>query len=72
MAADRLRAVRAQFGEPLPDELDALSDDELADLAAALDEARQEQSVAVDAAIDQALGHLPWLLRRPVRLILIG
>jgi hypothetical protein len=68
---DRLDGVRAQFGDPLPDGLDALSDDELADLASALTEAHREQSRAVDAAIDRALGHLPWLLRKPVRLILL-
>jgi len=69
MAPDRLHAVRAQYGDPLPEGLDALSEDELADLASALAEAREEQSVAVDAAIDQALSHLPWLVRRPVRMI---
>jgi hypothetical protein len=72
MSADRFSGVRAQFGDPLPDGLVALSDAELDDLAAALAEARAEQSQAVDAAIDAALGHLPWLLRRPVRLVLIG
>jgi hypothetical protein len=72
MRDDRLQAVRQQFGEPLPDGLDALTDDELADLAAALAEAREEQSRAIDAAIDAALGHLPRLLRGPVRLVLIG
>lgn len=72
MPDDRLQAMRAQFGGPLPDGLNALSDDELTDLAAALGEARREQSCAVDAAIDDALGHVPWVMRGVVRKVLIG
>ena len=69
---DRLQPVRDQFGDPLPEGLRALSDDELEDLAAALAEADREQSRAVDAAIDKALSHLPWGMRGVVRKILIG
>jgi hypothetical protein len=72
MADDRLQPLRDQLGEPLPDGLHALSDEELADLAAALAEADRAQSVALDAAIDHTLRFLPWPLSSIVRKVLIG
>jgi hypothetical protein len=72
MADDRLRAVREAFGEPLPDGIGTLSDAELDDLVAALDEAHLEQSRALDAAIDRTLRYLPWPLSGLVRRVLIG
>ncbi|MDP2710504.1 MAG: hypothetical protein Q8O56_04740 [Solirubrobacteraceae bacterium] len=72
MRADRLQSVRDEFGGPLPDGLRALSDDELEDLAVALAGARDEQSRAVDGAIDGTLRYLPWPLRVVVRKVLIG
>ncbi|MEA2190230.1 MAG: hypothetical protein QOI73_351 [Solirubrobacteraceae bacterium] len=72
MADDRLRAVREAFGEPLPDGIDTLTAAELDDLAAALAEAHAEQAVALDAAIDRTLRHLPWPLSGLVRRVLIG
>ena len=70
--ADRLQPVRAQYGEPLPDGLLALSDDELRDLAVALVDARREQARALDDAIDHTLRYLPWPLAGIVRRVLIG
>jgi hypothetical protein len=72
MAADRLKAVRAQYGRPLPKGLRALSDDELRDLADALAEAHAQQSQALDGAIDHTLRFLPWPLSGIVRRVLIG
>jgi hypothetical protein len=71
-ARDRLEPVRAQIGGPLPDGLGALTDDELADLAAALAEAHREQSRALDGAIDHTLRYLPWPLSGLVKKVLIG
>jgi hypothetical protein len=69
---DRLAAVREQFGNPLPARLGTLSDDELANLAAALEDARVEQEIALDGAIDHTLRFLPWPLSGIVRKILVG
>jgi len=72
MREDSLRAVREAFGEPLPDGIDALTDVELRDLAAALAEAHVEQSRALEAAIARTLRYLPWPLSGLVRRVLIG
>ena len=58
---DRLEPVREQIGDPLPDGLHELTDDELADLAAAL-----------DGAIDHTLRYLPWPISGLVRRVLVG
>jgi hypothetical protein len=70
--ADRLRAVREQLGDPLPDALEQLSDEELADLATALADAEREQSRALDGAIDHTLRYLPWPLSGVVKRVLLG
>lgn len=70
--ADRLQVVRDEYGEPLPATLDELSDDELADLARALADARGEQERTLDGAIDHTLRFLPWPLSGLVRRVLIG
>jgi hypothetical protein len=72
MDDDRLRVVRQQYGEPLPAGLDALSDDELSDLADALAEAHLEQTRALDGAIDHTLRYLPWPLSGLVKRVLLG
>jgi hypothetical protein len=72
MARDRFATVRDQFGEPLPDGLDALSDEQLEDLATALADADREQARALDGAIDHTLRFLPWPLNGIVRKVLIG
>jgi hypothetical protein len=65
-------ALRSRLGEPLPDRLWSLPDEQLADLAAALDDAHAHQSAALDRSIDQALRFIPWPLRVVVRKVLIG
>ncbi len=64
--------VRKQYGEPLPGGLDALSDEELGDLADALAEAQLEQKRALDGAIDHTLRYLPWPLSGLVKRVLLG
>ncbi len=71
-ARDRLEPVRAQIGDPLPDGLAQLTDDELADLATALAEAHREQSRALDGAIDHTLRYLPWPISGLVKKVLVG
>lgn len=64
--------MRAQIGGPLPEGLQALTDDELADLAVALKDAHREQARALDAAIDHTLRYLPWPLSGIVKRVLVG
>lgn len=72
MPSARLEPLRTQFGGSLPDALDLLSDDELADLGAALADAEREQAGELDRAIDHTLRFLPWPLNGIVRKILLG
>jgi hypothetical protein len=67
-----LRALRDQLADGLPEGLAALHPRELADLATAVREARERQSAALDAAVHETMGHVPWLMRGPVRRILFG
>ncbi len=69
---DATEGLRAQLGEPLPACLGALADDERADLASAVSEARVDQALAMDVAIADALRSLPPGLRGAVRIILRG
>lgn len=55
-----------------PPALDGLADDELADLAAAVTDALARQRADLRAAIDGAYGHVPRLLRGPMRKVLGG
>jgi hypothetical protein len=71
-ARDRLAPVRKQIGGPLPDGLHELTDDELADLAAALADAHVAQARALDDAIDHTLRYLPWPISGIVRKVLLG
>lgn len=52
--------------------LDELSGDECADLIAMIEQARRSRRKALFAAIDDALGHLPRLLRGTARKIVLG
>ena len=69
---DATGALRAQLGDPLPDCLGSLADDERGDLAGAVSEARVHQAAAMDVAIADALRRLPPGLRGAVRIILRG
>jgi hypothetical protein len=66
---DAFDALRAQLGRAAPQALRELSDDELTDLSNAIRAARRRQSKALADAGERALGHIPRLLRGPVRKI---
>jgi hypothetical protein len=70
MDEDATRLLRDELGGELPAGLGALDDREVRDLAGALRDARTRQSAALAAATRQMLGHVPWLLRGPVRRVL--
>ncbi len=60
------------MGGRLPDGLSTLNDEELAHLAGLLHDAKQRQSEALEAAIEEALGIVPRLVRGSVRKVLFG
>jgi hypothetical protein len=64
---DAFTALSAQLRGTAPDGLRELSDDELADLAGAVADARHRQADALAEAGDRALGHIPRLLRGPIK-----
>jgi hypothetical protein len=66
---DAFTSLSAQLRGPAPAGLRELSEDELADLAAALADARHRQAAALAEAGDRALGHIPRLLRGPIKRI---
>jgi hypothetical protein len=72
MTPDAKRALRAELGAAPPKALDALSDDEADDLAAALRDARTRQTAALKQAMRDALNHVPRLLRGPVSKLVAG
>lgn len=53
-------------------ELRALSDEQVAHLAAAITQAREHQLAALGQAMEDGLGFVPRLLRGPVRKALFG
>ncbi len=60
-------ALRARLGDTPPASLRELAGPELEDLDTAIAEARRRQGEALAAAGERALGHIPRLLRGPVR-----
>jgi len=64
------RALEAELRAPAPQALKALSEAQLQDLAAAVRDARRRQAAELTAAGEKALGHIPRLLRAPVRRVL--
>jgi hypothetical protein len=66
---DAFTALSAQLRGTAPDRLRELAEDELADLAAAVAGARHRQAAALAEAADRALGHIPRLLRGPIKRI---
>jgi hypothetical protein len=70
--ADRLQPLRAALGDDPPAGVGGLTDDELADLVAALEAAHTAQAAALDDAIGHTLRFLPWPLNGIVKRILIG
>lgn len=69
MPDDAFDALRAQLGGSAPQALRELSGDELTDLSKAIRTARRRQTKALADAGERALGHIPRLLRGPVRKI---
>jgi hypothetical protein len=55
------------LGTRPPEEFAALSGDEAADLAAAVQDAMDERSALIDRSIEDSLKHLPAMLRGTVR-----
>jgi hypothetical protein len=70
MSKDSLAELAAQLGARPPGGLKRLSAEQLGDLANAVREARRRQAEELAAAGEQALRHIPRLLRRPVRMVM--
>lgn len=67
-----LRALKQQLGATPPPGVRALSEEQLRDLGAAIEQARHRQAAALQEAGDNALGRIPRLLRGPVRKVAGG
>jgi hypothetical protein len=67
---DALSALQQQLGAAPPRSLGTLNPADLHDLADAVQSARQRQAHELAAAGDAAFGHVPRLLRGPIRKIL--
>jgi hypothetical protein len=67
-----VQALHRELGSPPPRGVAALADADLAALAEALGAAKAEQRQAMAAAGEAAFGHIPALLRRPLRKLLGG
>lgn len=67
---DQLRAALGNAAGELP-VLDALSADQMATLIQLIEAARAQQGTALQAASEQALSHVPALLRGAVRKLLV-
>ena len=65
-----LRALEARLKARPPAGLKKLSTEELQDLVEAVDDARHRQAAELQRAGDEAFGHIPWLLRGPIRKIM--
>lgn len=66
-----LRMLTQLLGDSLPPGLEQLGADELQALTDAVSQARRRQQQQLARAMEAALGHLPALLRGPVRRILL-
>jgi hypothetical protein len=69
MAAEGRKLLERELGSTVPTELKQLGDADLADLAAAIRAAKRAQAAALAAAAERALGHIPRILRGPVRAV---
>ncbi len=67
MARKGIQALEAQLQGPVPGALHDLDDRHLTDLAQAIRTARHRQAAELQEAGDQALKHIPRLLRVPIR-----
>ena len=69
---EALRALEAQLGSKPPRGLVALSEAELRDLTEAIRDARHHQAAELQAGGEKAFGHIPRLLRGPIRKVVGG
>jgi hypothetical protein len=69
LADEGLKALEAELRATIPDGVRAIGDEHLKDLADAVTAVRHRQMAALAAAGDRALGHVPKLLRGPIRKI---
>ena len=67
MSDKGIQALEAQLQGPVPGALHDLDDRHLRELADAIRDARRRQAAELQAAGDQALSHIPRLLRIPIR-----
>jgi hypothetical protein len=67
MADGGLRALGDELRADVPEGLRELTDEQLTDLAAAVRDARRRQAAALAQAGERAFGHIPRLLRGPIR-----
>ncbi len=65
-----MRALEAELRVCAPAAITQLSEAQLGDLASAIREARRRQAAELSAAGERAIGHVPRLLRAPVRRVL--
>jgi hypothetical protein len=70
MTKQGLASLNEQLRASAPAALAGLSEDDLHDLAGKLRSARHRQAAELQAAAEAALGHLPRLLRGPVRKVM--
>lgn len=67
---EALRALESQLRAKPPKGLASLSEKDLKDLNDAVREARHRQAAELQAAGEKAFGHIPWLLRGPIRKVM--
>ena len=72
MADSRLKDLTAELGAEAPAALAELSNEELAQLAACIRQAKRAQKEQIRRAFDSALSHVPFLLRGPLKKMLGG
>ncbi len=70
MAEDGFQALATQLFDAPPDSLAQLDDASLSDLTKAVREARRRQAAELETAGEKAFGHIPRLLRGPIRKLL--
>jgi hypothetical protein len=70
VAEDGFQALATQLRDEPPASLAKLDQAQLIDLADAVRDARRRQSQELAAAGDKAFGHIPRLLRGPMRKLL--
>lgn len=67
---DRSSGLESQLGAPIPAGLAELQAEHLQELAEAVRQARRRQAAELKAASEQALRHIPRVLRLPLRRVI--